>query len=83
MRKVILVSALCIPLTSQDETGSRIIKFDKPYDRFVRAYFGCPAEGYFEGSDCKPSRAETDYVAFTKACHAAAELFHLKDTCAE
>jgi hypothetical protein len=83
MRILILVSVLCIPLTSQDETGSRIIKFDKPYDRFVRAYFGCPAEGYFEGADCKPSRAETDYATFTKACHAAADLFRLKDTCEE
>jgi hypothetical protein len=81
-QKILLFCFVYVSILSpQDEIGGRIIRFDIPYDKFVRAYFGCPPAGYFESSDCITSRRETDYTSFTKACHAAADLFKLKDTC--
>jgi hypothetical protein len=80
---LLLFFAFSAHTTTYDEFGGKIIKFDQPYDRFIRAYFGCPPAGQFEAADCKVAARETRLKDMVAACEAAKDLFNLKGACEE
>ena len=87
MRSLILTLALLVPSclnsSEYDELAARLIKFEIPYNRFLRAYFGCPETGDIGPEVCSPARRERRYGDWVKACEAAADLFQFKGGCRE
>ena len=59
----------------------RIIAYEKPWDRFVRTFYGCPLVGEVSQETCRPALGRPDYGAFMKACQAAKKLYGLKGEC--
>lgn len=84
MKRLLCIFALTIPLWNQDNFGHKIVEFEVPYNKFVRAYFGCPPEGETSAETCSPQiKGELDRVSFEKACEKAKDLFGLKGDCAD
>lgn len=61
--------------TVDDTVFRNVLDFEKVWDQFVRALFGCPAEGPVTKETCNPSLGRLDYGAFAKARKAARKVF--------
>lgn len=79
MRALLATLLIVLPLSATDELAYKIVDFNGPYQRFARAYFGCPAEGYMEESDCRPALGRMDYKAWERARKEAMRLFDLRE----
>ena len=60
-----------------DELRSKIVNFDPHHVRWIREYYGCPAEGEVTQEDCKPHLGKMDWPEYKKARKGAAELYGL------
>lgn len=56
------------------EFGSRLARFHLHYNRFMRAYYGCPS-GASEVEQCRPYEGTMNAREFEQARRAAKELF--------
>jgi hypothetical protein len=65
---------------SGDDFASKVLNLEKPWNVFIRAYFGCGATGDTNMDTCKAHRSNTDWKAFEQARKAAKALFDLKET---
>jgi hypothetical protein len=74
---VFLLTLMLSAAISPDDFISRLFTFHNHYDRFMRAYLGCPP-GAKEPGDCQPAKGLMDYGEFNKARQAATQLFDLK-----
>jgi hypothetical protein len=73
VRVALLCALLCgcaakrIPTQSYSLTHTSltegVLEFDKSYDRFSRALFGCPATGPADATTCRPSIGGLDLKA--------------------
>lgn len=61
------------------ELYAKVLKFENPWNVFIRDLYGCPREGETSPETCKSSQGNINYKAWSKARRAAKELFELKD----
>lgn len=84
MRRGFLIIALCLPFclnsTEPDELGTKLVAFEVPYNRFLRAYFGCPETGDIGPEICVQHKREIRRGDWEKARSAAAKLFDLQES---
>lgn len=84
MRGVVLSFVLLCPLvldsTEPDELGTKLIAFEIPYNRLLRAYFGCPETGDIGPEVCLAHKRELRRGDWEKARKAAAKLFDLEES---
>ena len=57
----------------------KLAAFHQHYDRFMRAYLGCPKRAA-SIDDCKPALGTLDYAEFGRARNAARELFDFRES---
>jgi hypothetical protein len=84
MKRTLLAFALVCPLylnsTEPDELGTKLIAFEIPYNRLLRAYFGCPETGDIGPEVCLAHKREIRRGDWEKARKAAAKLFDLEES---
>jgi hypothetical protein len=70
-----------VPVRAQsgDDFAAKVLSLEKPWNVFIRAYFGCGATGDTNTDTCKAHRSRTDHKAFEHAREAAKALFGLRD----
>ncbi len=79
MKAVIFIIAAGTTLSATDELAYRFAEFDHTYEPVVRAYFGCPPDGFIADprTECKPALGKLDRRGWEKAREAAKRLFDL------
>lgn len=82
MRTGALIVLFCLTVNSAevDELGTKLVAFEIPYNRFLRAYFGCPESGDIGPEVCLAHKREIRRGDWEKARRAAAKLFDLEES---
>ena len=84
MPRLLFAFLLTVAATAATQTldkWEKIVAFEKHWNPYVRKYVGCPLAGEASQFTCNPRLGAESYRDFKGACHAAAKLFGLKDTC--
>lgn len=79
MRRALILFLLAAPTIAAPtlELGQKLARFHQHYDRFMRAFFGCP-KGAVSIDECSPNQGTIDYGEFNRAARDAEPLFGLE-----
>jgi hypothetical protein len=78
-RLVVIVTLSVAFATPTDDLAERTLRFEKPWNVFIRGLFGCEDTGETGPDTCKVERRNINRKAFNEAREAAKDLFDLKD----
>lgn len=76
-RKALALVPLAATAAVPDAVDERIASFHRHWDKFLRAYLGCPKDATAV-DQCDLKQGVWEYPEFLKAAKAAKELFELK-----
>jgi len=82
VKRALILGFLCLVMvgsagTSNPSFQENLARFHLHYDKFMRAYEGCPKGAAFI-EECKPDLGTFDYGEFNRAAHEARDLFSLE-----
>ena len=82
MKRAFLIASLCMVMVGSASTPNlsfeeNLARFHLHYDKFIRAYEGCPKGAAFI-EECKPDLGTFDWYEFNHAAHEARDLFSLE-----
>lgn len=63
--------------TLDPEATRKILALEKPWDQFIRQYFGCRPTGETTAETCRPALSAWNVGEFGRARQAARQLFEL------
>jgi hypothetical protein len=77
---ILLFLTVAFAAPTAEEFDDRVWKFQRNWDRFLRAHWGCPIDAH-NRADCDAGQGHPDLKAFRSACEEARKLFMLEGTC--
>lgn len=75
----VLMLVMVVRVNSYDDLALRALRFDKPWNVFIRKLFGCPETGLTNRETCNMSYAVRDEAAYERARREAKRMFGLRE----